>query len=343
MKIVQTTVPAVPDATRVEQPIKLDIKAPQELQEKRGIDIKFIPQVTIPGTRFEKGVATPIDNNTIGRYISDVYKFGVWAGGILAVIMIIIAGYRWLRARGETGKIMKAKDSIRRALVGLVFIVFAYVILVNIDDRLVEFNGLGLNPVELVLMEIPKPPPPGGWKAWTGDNVTQYDVLLSRATQKNGLDCTLLKSIMLVESGGNPSARSGAGACGLMQVVPSSSNIRSISCDLLISNPVIAIEAGVKVFEYFKKYTCPNQSCGDGSGKAKNCFGPTQDVSSFKYVIAAYNGGSLANCANRDCRDNGTQTRWECPVNRGGYEETFNYVSRVMETYKLLREKNFGC
>jgi soluble lytic murein transglycosylase-like protein len=54
-----------------------------------------------------------------------------------------------------------------------------------------------------------------------GDGSTAYDALIQQAAQANGVDPALLKALIRQESGFDPNARSGAGAAGLTQLMPS--------------------------------------------------------------------------------------------------------------------------
>ncbi len=45
---------------------------------------------------------------------------------LIFIILIIIAGYNWMTAAGEENKVTKAKDTIRRAIIGLIIIIAAY-------------------------------------------------------------------------------------------------------------------------------------------------------------------------------------------------------------------------
>ncbi|OGF25672.1 hypothetical protein A2303_06755 [Candidatus Falkowbacteria bacterium RIFOXYB2_FULL_47_14] len=46
--------------------------------------------------------------------------------GIIFIVLIIYGGYNWMTAAGEEQKVEKAKDTIKRAVIGLIIIVAAY-------------------------------------------------------------------------------------------------------------------------------------------------------------------------------------------------------------------------
>jgi soluble lytic murein transglycosylase-like protein len=55
---------------------------------------------------------------------------------------------------------------------------------------------------------------------WLPDTVRAWEPLFLEAASRHDVDPALLAIVTLVESGGNPRARSGSGAIGLMQVMP---------------------------------------------------------------------------------------------------------------------------
>jgi len=61
---------------------------------------------------------------TIGRIVQIFLGFL----GVLAVILIIYAGFLWMTAGGDSGKVDKAKDYIKNAVIGMVIILAAYII-----------------------------------------------------------------------------------------------------------------------------------------------------------------------------------------------------------------------
>jgi soluble lytic murein transglycosylase-like protein len=75
-----------------------------------------------------------------------------------------------------------------------------------------------------------------------GGTPTQYDSQITAAANKYGIDPALLKGLIRQESNFNASARSGAGAQGLTQLMPATA--RSLGVDP--SDPAQAIDGGAK-------------------------------------------------------------------------------------------------
>lgn len=63
--------------------------------------------------------------------------------GIIFLILIIYGGYNWMLARGEEEKVNKAKDTIQRALIGLIIIISAYAITYFVFKNLGGVGGTG--------------------------------------------------------------------------------------------------------------------------------------------------------------------------------------------------------
>lgn len=75
----------------------------------------------------------------------------------------------------------------------------------------------------------------------------KYDGLIQKYATKYGVEARLVKALMKRESGFNPNAKSGAGAIGLMQLMPATAKAMGVTN---IYDPEQNIEAGVK---YLKK------------------------------------------------------------------------------------------
>ncbi len=118
---------------------------------------------------------------------------------------------------------------------------------------------------------------------WLPETVRRWETLLIEAGQRHKVDPALLAIVMLVESGGNPSARSGAGATGLMQVMPATAR-------------GIAAERGISDFSVDQLYE-PEVSVDFGAwylAQQLRSFGLIEDPDwqqSVRNAAVAYNGG----------------------------------------------------
>lgn len=61
--------------------------------------------------------------------------------GILAVVLIIYAGFLWMTAGGDSAKVDKAKDYIKNAIIGIVIILAAYIITSYVLTQIGETLG----------------------------------------------------------------------------------------------------------------------------------------------------------------------------------------------------------
>ncbi len=76
----------------------------------------------------------------VGQYILTVYNYALVAAGILAVVMIIIAGAQWTASGGSSEIIGSAKKRIVGSVVGLLIAYLSYVILNTINPALVNLR-----------------------------------------------------------------------------------------------------------------------------------------------------------------------------------------------------------
>lgn len=147
----------------------------------------------------------------------------------------------------------------------------------------------------------------------------QYATQLQSICAQEGLsNCRLAQAVMAIESGGNAGAGSGAGALGLMQIMPGTARTLDSSLanltdaqirDRLLTDTNLNMTLGVRYLN-----------------QLENQFVNIQDV------VAAYNGGPKANSASVTCPG---QTYWACTAN-GGYLETRKYVPNVLGAMSFL-------
>lgn len=290
--------------------------------------ISFIPQISLPGSKFIAGEEIIITGLTLGEWISAAYVFFVSVAGILATVMMMWGGMKYVISMGSPEKMSDASDQIVSAMIGLALALGAYVILLTINPALVQFKDLSIRSVPAELAGQDEEETAHSIKGpsavpWTGQDVQTYDSLILTAAAKYSLDARLVKAIMLAESSGRPDVVSPAGACGLMQLLPSTAGI---SCDAL-KDPKTNIEAGARYLRDLTGDTCPTPT------KKDPCpLGPVCKEGDMSFVIAAYNGGQGANKCSSLCPG---QTWWQC-VQNSGYAETRTYVPRVLGIYERI-------
>lgn len=129
-------------------------------------------------------------------------------------------------------------------------------------------------------------------------NTAEYDHIIKRAEQTYDVDFSLIKAVIEAESNFDPDAVSKKGAKGLMQIMPGNFQYLSVQDPF---NPAQNIMGGVKYLQVLlKRYE-----------------------NKLPLVLAAYNAGPEAVDQYR-----------EIPP----YEETQNYVKKVLKLYKLYKD-----
>jgi hypothetical protein len=109
-------------------------------------EVKFTPQVGIPGSDFKTGseYAMTGDTQPIGEYISSIYSYAVAIVGILAACTLILGGLLWLTAGGSAERVTSAKSWIGSSLTGLLLVICSYLLLSMVNPNLVKFQISGI-------------------------------------------------------------------------------------------------------------------------------------------------------------------------------------------------------
>ncbi len=76
----------------------------------------------------------------IGDFMVQMYDYGLTVAGILAIIMIVVAGIEWVSSGGNSETISSAKTRITGAIVGLIIAYLSYFILQTINPDLVSLR-----------------------------------------------------------------------------------------------------------------------------------------------------------------------------------------------------------
>ena len=72
------------------------------------------------------GAGAPTGTNSLSGIMATGIKAFLGLLGIIFLVLIIYAGFLWMTAQGDEEKVTKAKDTITRAVIGLVIIILAY-------------------------------------------------------------------------------------------------------------------------------------------------------------------------------------------------------------------------
>ncbi len=274
-------------------------------------------------------------SNNIGTYLNFIFKFGIGLSAALAVLMLILGGIMYMGEESIFGKV-EAKHKMKSAIFGLLIALAAWALLYTINPELTGQDGQGnakqlnIDSADITLertsgggyfgVDLAK----GGTNA--NKNITTYDTQLKNASQKYGIECTLLKAFMYAESGGVNGLTSPSGAQGLIQLMPATFQEQNVG-----SNPMDPATNTMAAASYISRLK--NTGC-NGSSSSSVC-----SMSNIQYLAASYNGGPRANKQSNSCPNS---TVWLCTQN-SGYSETRVYAPRVEANYNKLKEKGWGC
>ncbi|MBI2459496.1 MAG: hypothetical protein HYV53_03015 [Parcubacteria group bacterium] len=80
--------------------------------------------------------------NSLAGIVGIVIQAFLGLLGVIFLVYMIYAGYAWMTAQGDEEKVTKAKDTIQRAIIGLIIIIAAYAISYFVLQKLVFDRGI---------------------------------------------------------------------------------------------------------------------------------------------------------------------------------------------------------
>lgn len=83
--------------------------------------------------------AESTEANSLAGIVGTVIQAFLSLLGVIFLVLIIYAGFNWMTAQGEEEKVTKAKDTLTRAVIGLIITIAAYAISVWVLGKLL-FN-----------------------------------------------------------------------------------------------------------------------------------------------------------------------------------------------------------
>ncbi len=153
-------------------------------------------QVPIPGLNFEGSVIVTGQEGqgdcaanstcvyTIERYLNAVFKYGVGAGVIFCIVLIMIGGVEWM-VGSAVGGIARAQKRIKNASMGLLLLLGVATILAFINPAITALNMLSIESIKRAAPDPPK-------EAVVGNAAIQTDIQNNQGETVNTASIRLL-------------------------------------------------------------------------------------------------------------------------------------------------------
>jgi len=88
-------------------------------------------------------------SGSLGSYFNSLFKIALSVGAIAAVLRIAYAGYMYMGAADMWGNKQKAREILGNAIVGLILLLAIYLILGQIDPRILNLQILNGNSLQV--------------------------------------------------------------------------------------------------------------------------------------------------------------------------------------------------
>lgn len=111
-----------------------------------GLSLLLLPLVAAAGDPavslgIEYGSALNLGSRDVRLIITDVINVLLGFLGIIAVVIILLGGFKWMTAAGDEAKVGEAKKLISAGVIGLVVILCAYAIATFVTGQLADVTN----------------------------------------------------------------------------------------------------------------------------------------------------------------------------------------------------------
>lgn len=89
---------------------------------------------------------------SVPEYFKYIFNFLIWISGLIALVVLVYAGFQYFTSAGSPERINDAKSRISAALLGLLILFGSYLILITINPDLIVFHLPRLRPI---ISELP--------------------------------------------------------------------------------------------------------------------------------------------------------------------------------------------
>lgn len=107
-------------------------------------EVNFKPSVEVPG-----GPEGKITGKSTGQFVIAIYNYALSIVAVVATMVLMMGGARWIMAMGNAEQIGRAKTMIGAALSGLLLAMVSWLIMSTISKQFVNFRDLDVKPVTI--------------------------------------------------------------------------------------------------------------------------------------------------------------------------------------------------
>ncbi len=238
--------------------------------------------VLIPGLAdFTKVQCDDVNTNCsipwLGQYIAGLQRYALGIIGIIAVIVMMIAGIMWLTSAGNSEQVSQAQSLMKGAVLGLVIAFGAYLILYTINPNLTILKNINISyigRIDLSEIELVNHDPQFDSANGKPINDATYDDTFKSMAGCIGIDWRVLKGIAFKESHLDPNVVNGYGYTGLFQTRPEFcvESVRHLGFSSAFCNPGIkdpAVNTAVATGMMKINLATINSTCGSASDSTK--------------------------------------------------------------------------
>jgi hypothetical protein len=149
-----------------------------------------------------------VDIPWIAQYVSAIMRYSLFVAGLAASVMFMVGGFQVLTAGGASDRVMKGKERIVNALIGVVLVLLSYTMLRTVNPELVDGKLLRIRTIVRDEFEVISP---SNMIAATGrPAIPQGEmtrIIRTKAKETGGadFDCFVYASVVH-ESGGKQDA-----------------------------------------------------------------------------------------------------------------------------------------
>ncbi|MCK5510710.1 hypothetical protein KAI65_04185 [Candidatus Parcubacteria bacterium] len=99
-----------------------------------------LKKVQEAGSGYEKIIDDNVDGNNLVANAGKIVQAFLSLLGIIFLVLMLYGGYSWMTAAGDQGKVERAQNTIRRAIIGIIITIGSYAITQFVLVKLLDHN-----------------------------------------------------------------------------------------------------------------------------------------------------------------------------------------------------------